>query len=43
MLPRTLATIGESLMMQTGWPITIIAGGPRPANEGTIVTYVYVK
>jgi hypothetical protein len=43
MLPRTLATMGESLMKQTGWPITIIAGGPRPASEGMVVTYVYVK
>ena len=43
MLPCTLATMGKSLMKQTGWPITIIAGGPRPASEGMIVTYMYVK
>ena len=43
MLPRTLATIGDSLMRQTGWNITILAGGPTPASDGTILTYLYVK
>ena len=43
MLPRTLATIGESLMTQTGWNITILAGGPMPDTDGTILTYLYVN
>lgn len=43
MLPRTLATIGESLMKQTGWPITILAGGPMPDSDGMIMTFVYVN
>ena len=43
MLPCTLATMGDSLMKRTGWCITIIAGGPRPASEGTIMTYVHIK
>jgi hypothetical protein len=43
MLPHTLATIGDSLMRQTGWNITILAGGPTPANDGAILTYLYVK
>lgn len=42
MLPRTLATIGESLMTQTGWNITILAGGPMPDTDGMILTYLYV-
>jgi len=40
MLPRTLATIGESLMSQTGWNVSILMGGPTPDNEGTIMTYL---
>jgi hypothetical protein len=43
MLPRTLATVGESLIIQTGWPITILAGGPMPDKDGTIMTFLYVK
>jgi hypothetical protein len=43
MLPRTLATIGESLMRQTGWNISILAGGPTPDNGGMIMTYLFVK
>jgi hypothetical protein len=42
-IPRTLATIGESLMAQTGWHITILAGGPSPSNGGGIMTYLSVK
>jgi hypothetical protein len=43
MLPRTLATIGESLMKQTGWNITIVAGGPMPDSDGSIVTFLYMS
>jgi hypothetical protein len=43
LLPRTLATIGESLVKQTGWNITILAGGPMPDTDGTILTYLYVS
>ena len=43
MLPRTLATIGKSLMKQTGWNISILAGGPMPDTDGTILTYLYVS
>ena len=42
-LPRTLATIGESIMEQTGWHVTIMVGGPCPDNDGTIMTYLYAK
>ena len=40
MLPRTLATIGDSLMSQTGWHVSILMGGPAPDNDGTIMTYL---
>lgn len=39
-LPYTLSTIGKSLMAQTGWNITILAGGPSPSNQGAIMTYL---
>lgn len=39
-LPRTLAVMGESLMQQTGWQISILAGGPLPENGGKVVTYL---
>ena len=39
-LPHTLATWGDSLMQQTGWNISILAGGPLPDKNGTIVTYL---
>lgn len=42
-LPRTLATIGESIMEQTGWHVTIMAGGPCPDNDGMIMTYLLAK
>ena len=40
MIPRTLTTIGECLMKQTGWCITILAGGPHPESDGKILTYL---
>lgn len=40
MLPRTLTTIGESLMSQTGWNISILMGGPTPDSDGVIMTYL---
>jgi hypothetical protein len=43
MLPRTLATIGESIMRQTGWNVSILAGGPTPDSGGMIMTYLFVK
>ncbi|KDR77387.1 hypothetical protein GALMADRAFT_1326101 [Galerina marginata CBS 339.88] len=39
-LPHTLATIGSSIMEQTGWQITILAGGPAPDQDGMIMTYL---
>ena len=42
-LPRTLATMGESLMQQTGWYVTIMAGGPSPEHDGMILTYLLAK
>ena len=42
-LPRTLATIGESILEQTGWHVTIMAGGPCPDNDGMIMTYLSVN
>ena len=37
-LPCMLATIGKSIMEQTSWHVTIIAGGPCPDNDGMIMT-----
>ena len=42
-LPLTFATIMENIVTQTGWNIAIMAGGPRPNNEGKISTLVWVK
>ncbi|KIM35207.1 hypothetical protein M413DRAFT_20789 [Hebeloma cylindrosporum] len=39
-LPRTLATIGESLTSQTGWSVSILMGGPDPESDGAVVTYL---
>ena len=30
-------------MKQTGWNISILAGGPCPDNSGMIMTYLFVK
>ena len=43
MLPHMLATIGELLMKQMRWNISILAGGPMPDTDGTILTYLYVS
>ena len=43
MLPHTLATIGESIMEQTGWHVTIMAGGPTPDSDGMVMTYLLAK
>lgn len=40
LLPRTLATIGESLMSQTGWNVSILMGGPHPENGGMNMSYM---
>ncbi|KIJ91103.1 hypothetical protein K443DRAFT_126330 [Laccaria amethystina LaAM-08-1] len=40
-LPMTFATITENIAKQTGWNIMIMAGGPRPNNEGKITTLIY--
>jgi hypothetical protein len=40
LLPRTLATIGDSILEKTGWHVTIMAGGPCPDNDGMIMTYL---
>lgn len=40
-LPRTFATFSESIMTQTGWHVTIMAGGPSPENNGKIMTFLW--
>ena len=42
-LPCMLATIGKSIMEQTSWHVTIMAGGPCPDNDGMIMTYLLAK
>ncbi|KAM6492907.1 hypothetical protein JOM56_011041 [Amanita muscaria] len=37
-LPRTLQTAAEALERQTGWQVTILAGGPVPRLGGQIQT-----
>jgi hypothetical protein len=32
--------MGESLIEQTGFQISILAGGPLPENGGMVVTYL---
>jgi hypothetical protein len=39
-LPRTLANFGESIRDQTGWHITIMAGGPSPEDGGMIMSFL---
>ncbi|KAF8872319.1 hypothetical protein CPB84DRAFT_1753656 [Gymnopilus junonius] len=39
-LPKTLATIGESIQQQTGWNISFLVGGPEPGQNGWITTYM---
>jgi hypothetical protein len=39
-IPPTLATIGKSIVEQTGWNTTILVGGPAPDEDGKIVTYL---
>lgn len=42
-LPRSIASVAESLREQTGWCVTIMLGGPLPRDEGSITTLVYVQ
>ena len=42
-LPRSIASVAESLREQTGWCVTIMVGGPLPRDEGHITTLVYVR
>lgn len=37
-LPRTLQLAAESIANQTGWNVSIIAGGPNPRLGGKITT-----
>ena len=39
-LPQSLAAMGASLMEQTGWNITILAGGPSPEHDGMIMSFL---
>ena len=39
-LPKTLATLGESIQRQTGWNISFLVGGPEPRQNGQIITYM---
>ena len=40
-LPQTFATFSDSIMKQTGWNVTIMAGGPSPENDGMIMTFLW--
>jgi hypothetical protein len=42
-LSRTLMTIGESIVTQTGWHVSILVGGPMPREGGKIKTYMFVR
>jgi len=42
-LPRSIASVADSLHEQTGWCVTIMLGGPLPRDEGHITTLVYVQ
>lgn len=39
-LPRTFAMFSDSIMKQTGWNVTIMAGGLSPENDGMIMTFL---
>ena len=39
-IPLTLATVGKSIIEQTGWNVTILVGGPAPDADGQIMTYL---
>jgi len=39
-LPRTLASWGKSIMQQ-GWHVSILAGGPSPDNGGMTDYFVF--
>ena len=39
-IPPTLATVGKSIIEQTGWNVTILVGGPSPDTGGQIMTYL---
>jgi hypothetical protein len=41
-LPRTLMTVGESIVNQTGWNVSILVGGPMPREGGKLQTYMLV-
>ena len=41
--PLTFTKIMENIAKQTGWNVTIMAGGPHPNNKGKISTLVWVK
>ena len=41
-LPRTLMTVGESIIKQTEWNVSILMGGPMPREGGKIKTYMSV-
>jgi hypothetical protein len=36
-------TVGESIMKQTGWNVSILVGGPMPRDGGKITTYMFVN
>ena len=35
-----MATIGDSILQQTGWHVTVLCGGPAPDANGQIMTYL---
>jgi hypothetical protein len=39
-LPRTMLAMAESLAKQTGWSISILAGGPEPHQGGELRAYM---
>jgi hypothetical protein len=41
-ISRTLMTVGDSIVTQTGWHVSILVGGPMPREGGKIKTYMSV-
>jgi len=39
-LPRSIASVAQSIQEQTGWCVTIMVGGPLPREQGRLTTLV---
>ena len=42
-IPRTLVSIGETILQQTGWHVSILCGGPTPNANGNTMTFLWVE